>query len=149
VIAFPAGARSAPAERPAFQWDATRGPGTLTLRLFGRLGARELDRVAETIARTARSPRDLVLVDLSEVRHIDYRAISGFAAALLLQHERGACVWLLGMSEYVRSLFGVAGAGMVLGRLEWNPGGESEPRRFFPFERDRHASATGPSRERV
>lgn len=150
MIAMAPGSRAAAAERPAFQWDATRGPGTLTVRLFGRLAARDLERVAEAIARTARSPRDLVLVDLREVRHVDYRAIPGFASALLRQHERGACVWLLGMSDYVRSLFGVAGAGMALGRLEWNPGRvTAEPRRFFPPGPGRYVSATGPSRERV
>ena len=148
MIAYPHQARAV-VERPAFQWDATRGPGVLSLRLFGRLGANELGRVLETIARTARSPRDLVLVDLAEVRHIDYRALPGFAATLLRQQERGACVWLLGMSDYVRSLFGVSGAGMLLRRLEWNPGGETEPRRFFPPGLSRYVSATGPSRERV
>lgn len=137
------------AERPAFQWDAAQAPGAHSLRLFGRLGARELDRIVEAIARTARSPRDLVLVDLAGVRHIDYRALPGFAAALLRQQERGASVWLLGMSDYVRSLFGVSGAGMSLRRLEWTPGGRTEPRRFFPPGLSRHVSATGPSRERV
>jgi len=137
------------AERPAFQWDAVRGMGPLTLRLFGRLGARELARVVETIALHARAPRDLVFLDLSEVRHVDYRAIPEFASSLLRQRERGAGVWIVGMSAYVRSLFGVAGEGMTLGRLEWNPGGEPEHRRFFPFAPDRYASAAGHSRERV
>jgi ABC-type transporter Mla MlaB component len=149
VIGLAPAVRSGSAERPAFQWDATRGPGTLTVRLFGGLGERELSRVAETIVQHARAPRDIVLVDVSEVRHFDYRALPGFASTLLRQRDRGASVWLLGASEYIRDLFGIAGEGVALGRLEWNPEGEAAPPRRFPLERDRFAAASGSSRERA
>lgn len=131
--------RSALPAGPAFQWDPVRGGGAHTLRLFGRLGGRELEHVVETMARHARSPRDLVWIDLSEVRHIDYRAIPEFTRALLLLRERGAALWLVGMSDYVRNLFGVAGEGPALGRLTWNFGEDPAAPRRSLLERDRFA----------
>jgi anti-anti-sigma regulatory factor len=137
------GARAPLATGPAFQWDPVRGVGAHTLRLYGRLGAHELSYVVETLARHARSPRDLVWIDLAEVRHIDYRAIPEFARALLRLRERGAAVWLVGMSDYVRNLFGVAGEGPALARLTWIFGEEPAARRTV-LERDRFALA-GPA----
>ena len=37
-------------ERPTFQWDPARGGGTVTLRLYGRLGERELRKILEAHA---------------------------------------------------------------------------------------------------
>ena len=142
-------ARSAVLERPAFAWDATRGPGTLRLRLFGSLGARELAHVVDTIRERARSPRELVIVDFDEVRHIEYPAIPGFTEALARQRARGAVIWVLGMSDYVRCLFDVAGQGPTRARLLWNPEGEAAPPRRFPLEHDRYAPAAGALRERA
>lgn len=131
--------RSALPLGPAFQWDPVRGAGAHTLRLFGCLGAGELQHVIETLARHARSPRDLVWVDLSEVRHIDYRAIPEFARALLRLRERGAAVWLVGMGDYLRNLFGVAGEGPAFVRLTWKFGEDPAAPRRFPLECDRFA----------
>jgi ABC-type transporter Mla MlaB component len=131
--------RAARPAGPAFQWDPVRGTGAHTLRLFGRLDARDLTHVVDTLARHARAPRDLVWVDLSEVRHIDYRAIPDFARALLRLRERGAVVWLVGMSDYIRNLFGVAGEGPAFVRLTWNFGEDPAAPRRFPLERDRFA----------
>lgn len=127
---------------PAFQWDPVRGLGAHTLRLFGCLGTHELGHVVETMTRHARSPRDLVWIDLSEVRHIDYRAIPEFTRALLRLRERGASVRLVGIRDYVRSLFGVAGEGPALARLTWEFGEDrAVPRSILP-ERDRFVPVT-------
>ena len=108
-------------DRPAIQWDAPRGAGPLTVRLFGRLGARELGQVAEAIAERGRSPRDLVLVDFEQVEHLDYRALPDFVRAVLAQMNRGAEVRFAGMTRYLRDLFDVSGQGPILSRLEWMP----------------------------
>jgi anti-anti-sigma regulatory factor len=124
---------------PAFQWDPVGGVGAHTLRLFGCLGTHELDHVVETMTRHARSPRDLVWIDLSEVRHIDYRAIPEFTRALLRLRERGAAVRLVGIRDYVRNLFGVAGEGPALARLTWEFGEDRAASRSVLSERDRFA----------
>ena len=123
-------------DRPAIQWDAARGSGALTVRLFGALGARELAQVAQAVAEHGLSPRDLVLIDFEQVAHIDYRAIPDFARAIASQANRGAEARLVGMSRYLRDLFDVAGQGPVLRRLEWTPDGEAAGARRAPWGRD-------------
>jgi len=127
---------SAPARRsfsfdgPVFQWDAPRSAGPLVVRLFGRLGARELSQLILAIRERGRSPRDLVCLDFEQVTHLDYRALPEFARALSRQQSTGADACLLGMSDYVRKLFDAAGQGPALRRMEWNPASETErPRR--------------------
>jgi ABC-type transporter Mla MlaB component len=131
VIAAGAPARHAFAfDRPVFQWDARRGGGPLVARLFGRLGARELERMAEAIQDHGRSPRDLVCLDFEQVTHVDYRALPDFVRAIVRQQNRGADVCLVGMSAYLQTLFDVAGLGPALRRLEWKPAADAEaPRR--------------------
>ena len=117
-------------DRPVFQWDARRGAGPLVVRLFGRLGARELEQMAEAIRDRGRSPRDLVCLDFEQVTHVDYRELPDFVRALARQQNRGADVCLMGMNAYLRKLFDVAGLGPALRRLEWKPAPDSEaPRR--------------------
>ena len=108
-------------DRPVFQWDARRGAGRLVVRLFGRLGGRELAHMVQAIRERGRSPRDLVCIDLEQVTHLDYGALPDLARALLRQQAIGADVCMVGMSPYLRSLFDVAGQGPTLRRLEWNP----------------------------
>ena len=117
-------------DRPTIQWDALCGAGLLTLRLFGRLQGRELEQIAEAVARRGPSPRELLCIDFEQVEHVDYRALADFVGALTRQQNRGAAVCLLGLSRYVRNLFDVAGVGPVLRQLEWKPDREpAAPRR--------------------
>ena len=66
--------KSAPARRsfsfdgPVFQWDARHGLGPLVVRLFGRLGPRELSQMILAIRERGRSPRDLVCLDFEQAR---------------------------------------------------------------------------------
>jgi anti-anti-sigma regulatory factor len=117
-------------DRPTIQWDALRGSGALTVRLFGRLGSRELTQVTEAIARRAPSPRDLVCLDFEQVEHVDYRALPEFVSALIRHQRRGSGICLVGLSRYVRNLFDVAGEGPALRQLEWKTDREpAQPRR--------------------
>jgi ABC-type transporter Mla MlaB component len=138
--------RSLPFERPSMQWEAPRGAGALTVRLFGTLDSRALARVCEAIAERGRAPRDLVVVDFEQVEHLDYRALPDFARAALSQTGRGANVVFVGLSRYLRDLFDIAGQGPTLRRLEWQPVEEAVPPRRAPFPLD--SELPNPGRER-
>ena len=136
--------RSFAVDRPVFQWDARRGAGPLEVRLFGRLGARELAQMATAIRERGRAPRDLVCLDFEQVTHLDYRALPEFARELLRQQCIGADVCLVGMSGYVRTLFDAAGQGPTLRRLEWKPVEETESSRRRPLGIAQMAHHPGP-----
>jgi anti-anti-sigma regulatory factor len=121
-------------ERPTYQWEAPAGGAAATLRLYGALGARELALVVETIADRARSPRDVVSVDFSGVAHLDFRALSEFAQRVARHRHRGASIWFVGLSPYIRCLFDVAGQGAAVRQVTWEPeesGHRMEPVRPF------------------
>lgn len=124
--------RSFAFDPPSFQWDAC-GAGPLVVRLFGRLEQRELASVVVAIQERGRSPRDLVCLDFEQVTHLDYKALPPFARSLEKQASTGADVCLMGMSDYVRRLFDVAGQGPALRRMEWKPVEETEPSRRPPL----------------
>lgn len=128
MIAIPSMRPALRADRPTCQWELSRAGGPVRLRLYGVLGTRDLDRVADTLRDRCRSPRDLACVDFDEVEHLDYRALADFVARLGRQRERGASVWLVGLNPYLRALFQVAGQGPALARLEWGAGESAETR---------------------
>jgi len=138
--------RALPFERPSMQWEAPRGGGALTVRLFGRLNAREVGRIAEAIAERGCAPRDLVVVDFEQVEHVDYRALPDFARAMLSQTSRGADVMFAGLSRYLRDLFDIAGQGPTLRRLEWQPVEEAVPPRRAPLQLDTEIANPGRGR---
>ena len=114
-------------DRPTCQWELSRAGGPVRLRLYGVLGPRDLDRVADTLRERCRAPRDFACVDFDEVEHLDYRALPDFVARLERERERGASIWMVGLSPYLRSLFQVAGQGPALARLEWSAVEETAP----------------------
>jgi len=114
-------------DRPTLQWEPARGSSPLTLRLFGSLGPKELHRIIDAILEAGRSPREVLCVDVEGVDHLDYRALAELTDALARIRNRGSFVWIVGLSDYARSLFHVAGQGAALGRLEW-PGEAVLPR---------------------
>lgn len=119
--------RAAHEAMPVFQWDPARDPGTRTLRLFGSLGERELRRVLDAIVERARGPRDFLLIEFSDVEHVDFRAVPDFLAALGRWRDRNAAIWLVGVSPYVRRLMDVSGQGALRRALSWDagPGGNA------------------------
>lgn len=121
---------ASPAERPTYQWEAPTSGYAGTLRLYGTLGARELGLVVETIADRARSPRDVVSLDFSGVVHLDFRALPEFAQRVARHRHRGASIWFVGLSPYVRCLFDVSGQGAAVRQVTWQP--EESGRRAMP-----------------
>jgi len=105
--------RTSVGEHPTYQWDAALDAGARTIRLYGRLGERELRRVLDAIVERARSPRDTVHVDFSGVSHIDFRAVAEFLAALGRLRDRSASIWIVGASPYIRQLMDVSGEGSL------------------------------------
>jgi len=105
--------RASLGESPTFQWDAARDAGSRTIRLYGRLGERELRRVLDAIVERARSPRDIIHVDFAGVEHIDFRAVADFLAALGRLRDRSASIWIVGASPYIRQLMDVSGEGSL------------------------------------
>ena len=100
-------------EHPTYQWDAALDAGARVIRLYGRLGERELLRVLDAIVERARSPRDVVHVDFSGVSHVDFRAVAAFLSALGRLRDRSASVWIVGASPYIRQLMDVSGEGSL------------------------------------
>jgi anti-anti-sigma regulatory factor len=115
-------ARHGLGERPTFQWDTARGAGVATLRLYGRLGERELQRVLDAVVDRARSPRDGVVLDFTGVDHVDFRAVAEFLRALGRLRDRCASIGLVGASPYVRQLMDVSGQGSLRRALSWDVG---------------------------
>ena len=117
--------RTSLGERPTYQWDASRDAGARTIRLYGRLGERELRRVLDAIVERARSPRDTVTVDFAGVEHVDFRAVADFLSALGRLRDRSASIWIVGASPYIRQLMDVSGEGSLRRALsgDINPGG--------------------------
>jgi anti-anti-sigma regulatory factor len=107
------------ADRPTYQWEPGRGQGGTALRLYGLLGGRELQRIADAVQERCRSPRDLVWIDFSDVVHLDFRELGEFIRSQERQRHRGVSIWFTGLSPYLRALFQVAGQGPALSRLEW------------------------------
>ncbi|MBI4364347.1 MAG: STAS domain-containing protein [Candidatus Latescibacteria bacterium] len=126
------GRRAFAFDRPTLQWDSLRGMGASTVRLFGRLGARELRQVTEALAGRGSSPRDLICIDFEQVEHVDFCALPEFVRALVRHQNRGASLCLVGLSRYVRNLFDAAGEGPSLRQLLWTAQRETVvPRRPF------------------
>jgi ABC-type transporter Mla MlaB component len=125
--------RSVTADPPAFQWDAGRGRGPKVVRLFGSLGERELLHVIAAVQERGRCPQDFVCLDFEQVTHLDYRELPAFARALTRQASTGSDVCLVGMSAYIRALFGVAGQGPAMRRMEYRPVEETETSRRPPL----------------
>jgi anti-anti-sigma regulatory factor len=132
-------------DRPTYQWETARPGSPTTLRLFGVLGARDLDRVADALRERCRSPRDLACLDFEEVEHLDYRAVGAFVARIERQRERGASIWMVGLHPYLRALFQVSGQGPALSRLEWGAGAV-DPGFGGRLGRGALAGGEGPSR---
>jgi len=114
--------RAAAGERPTFQWDAARDGAAATLRLYGRLGERELRRVLDAVVARARSPRESITIDFAGVEHVDFRAVAEFLRALGRLRDRCASIWIAGASPYVRQIMDVSGQGSLRQALSWDAG---------------------------
>ncbi|MBN1209857.1 MAG: STAS domain-containing protein [Myxococcaceae bacterium] len=81
-----------------------------TLLLEGELGERELGQVCEQLAgRLLRGVRQVV-IDFSEVAHLDYRGVRPLVARVEGFRRAGGDIKLAGLSPYLAAIFRAAGA---------------------------------------
>jgi anti-sigma B factor antagonist len=81
-----------------------------TLFLEGELGERELAQVCEELTRRLqRGVRQLVL-DFTEVPHLDYRGVRPLVARAEGFRRAGGDIKLAGLSPYLSAIFRAAGA---------------------------------------
>jgi anti-sigma B factor antagonist len=81
-----------------------------TLILEGELGLREMAQVGEELFRLAHRGRRRIVLDLSDVNHVDFRALRPLVARANLLRRAGGDIKVCGLSGYVAHIFRAAGA---------------------------------------
>ncbi|MBM4379042.1 MAG: STAS domain-containing protein [Deltaproteobacteria bacterium] len=85
-------------------------PPVATLFLEGELSREGLSGVGETLFRLVNRGCRKVVVDLSEVGHLDYRGVKPLVQRATLLRAAGGDIKLCGASPYVAAILRVAGA---------------------------------------
>ncbi len=81
-----------------------------TLFLEGELGEAELGQVCEALARRLQLGVRQVVVDFTEVAHLDYRGVRPLMARAEGFRRAGGDIKLAGLSPYLAAIFRAAGA---------------------------------------
>lgn len=81
-----------------------------TLLLEGELGEQDLAAVGEEVFRRMQSGIRQVVLDFSEVPHINYRGVRPLAARAEVMRRAGGDIKLSGLSPYLAAIFRAAGA---------------------------------------
>jgi anti-sigma B factor antagonist len=81
-----------------------------TLMLEGELAAKELAEVDEELSRRLKRGVRQVVVDFSEVSHLDYRGVRPLLARGEAFRRAGGDIKLSGLSPYLSAIFRAAGA---------------------------------------
>jgi anti-sigma B factor antagonist len=81
-----------------------------TLLLEGELGERDLFEVGEKLFRLAHLGCQWVVLDFSDVSHVDYRGVRALMSRRALFRRAGGDIKLSGLSPYLRKIFRAAGA---------------------------------------
>ena len=84
--------------------------GPVTLILEGELGLEDLRRVGEELFRVCTRGQRQVVLDLSQVSHIDYRGLGPLVARTQLFRRAGGDVRISGVSGYLFHIFRAAAA---------------------------------------
>jgi anti-sigma B factor antagonist len=82
----------------------------ITLSAEGELGARELIQIGEELYRLAHRGNYNVVLDFSEVTHLDYRGVRPLVSRTELFRQSGGDIKLCGLSPYLKAIFRAAGA---------------------------------------
>jgi anti-sigma B factor antagonist len=81
-----------------------------TLMLEGELGEKELGQVCEELSHRLHRGVRQVVVDFSEVAHLDYRGVKPLMARGESFRRAGGDIKLSGLSPYLAAIFRAAGA---------------------------------------
>ena len=92
-----------------FEWHERAGSLVALVRLKGRIGDSAATRLAMALDELAACGDSRLLLDCSELRHIDYRLVPQLVGALDRFESRAGAVGVCGLSRYLRDLFRLAG----------------------------------------
>jgi anti-anti-sigma factor len=98
-----------------------------TLNLEGELRERELFELGEQLVRLAARGYRRVVVDLSEVSHVNFKGVRPLMMKVERVREMGGDVKLCGLTPYLQAILRASGAH---GLLEWY-GSEAQARASF------------------
>jgi anti-sigma B factor antagonist len=82
----------------------------VTLVLDGELSDTELNEIGHELFRLAHRGHARLVLDLSEVSHVDYRGVRPLAARAGVFRKAGGDIKLAGLSPYLQAIFRAAGA---------------------------------------
>jgi anti-sigma B factor antagonist len=82
----------------------------VTLVLDGELSDTELLEIGSELFRLAHRGHRHVVLDLTDVSHVDYRGVRPLAARAQVFRKAGGDIKLAGMSPYLQAIFRAAGA---------------------------------------
>jgi len=82
----------------------------ITLCAEGELGEQQLVQIGEELFRLAHRGHYCVVLDLTDVSHLDYRGVRPLLSRAVLFRQAGGDIKLCGLSPYLRAIFRAAGA---------------------------------------
>ncbi len=82
----------------------------MTIALEGEIGIREYDEIAGQLFRFSSRGVRRVVIDFSDVSHVDYRVVRPLMLRASGLRHLGGDVKLCGMSPYIHAIFRSAGA---------------------------------------
>ena len=83
----------------------------VTLFLEGELAQGDLQQIGQELFRIAHRGQRQVVLDLTDVSHLDYRGVKPLAARAELFRQAGGDIKICGASPYVAAIFRASGAG--------------------------------------
>lgn len=85
----------------------------VTLFLEGELAQNDLQQVGQELFRIAHRGQRQVVLDLTDVSHLDYRGVKPLAARAELFRQAGGDIKICGASAYVAAIFRASGVGQT------------------------------------
>ena len=85
-------------------------PSQMTIALEGEIGIREYDQIAEQLFRFSSRGVRRVVLDFSDVSHLDYRVVRPLMLRASGLRHLGGDIKLCGLSPYLHAIFRSAGA---------------------------------------
>src|SRR4051794_32821668 len=85
----------------------------VTLFLEGELNQADLMQVGQELFRIAHRGQRQVVLDLTDVAHLDYRGVKPLAARADLFRQAGGDIKICGASPYIAAIFRASGAGQT------------------------------------
>ncbi len=87
----------------------SRRPSTMTLALEGEIGADELTDISAQLFRFARKGTVNVVIDFTDVTHLDYRLVRPLVERADFLRARGGDLKLSGLSPYLAAVLRTSG----------------------------------------